>query len=211
MGTNTTSDVSDGSLAKASDLNQYNTAIKQDFVPRNSSGAPTSSGGELGTSTYKWSNLHLAGNATIDGDATITGDVTITTNHTNYEPLGTVKSSLLTVSQYQTIMGTNWVLMDGSSCAGSDFATLTSITTLPNLVDGSALVQTDTDGNISNLTTGDVKSHSHTVKTEYLSGGVSVATFTTAGEGAAVSTNTTGGTDNLAAGVKVNFFIKINN
>jgi hypothetical protein len=46
--------------------------------------------------------------------------------------LGDVRSSLLTEPQFQAINGTNWVLMDGSSVAGSDFATLTGITTLPD-------------------------------------------------------------------------------
>ena len=229
MGTNTIADVSDGTTADASDLNQYSTALREDFVPRNASGAATSGAGDLGTATYKWQDLNIAGNATIDGTATITGDVTIATNFTNYEPLGTVKTSILTVAQFQAIMGTNWVLMDGSSCAGSDLDTLTSISTLPNLVDGGALVQTDSDGNISNLTNGANLSHTHVQNATYPDGGGGYDVYNQSstalsggsthvleaggslGVGSDLSTDSSGGSDNLAAGVKMNFFIKINN
>jgi hypothetical protein len=45
-------------------------------------------------------------------------------------PIGTVKYSLLTLVQFQAIVGSGWVLCDGSSCNPSDYHTLTGITTV---------------------------------------------------------------------------------
>lgn len=52
-GTNTLTSVSGGRV-QTSHVNQYYTALGQDVVPRNTSGAPTSIGGSLGNSVYKW-------------------------------------------------------------------------------------------------------------------------------------------------------------
>lgn len=52
-GTNTLSSVSGGRV-QTSHVNQFYTALNQDVVPRNSSGAPTNVGGSLGSSTYAW-------------------------------------------------------------------------------------------------------------------------------------------------------------
>lgn len=54
MGSNTLSDKSDGDVINVADVNQYNTALKQDHVPRNASGAATDEGGSLGTSALRW-------------------------------------------------------------------------------------------------------------------------------------------------------------
>jgi hypothetical protein len=55
-----------------------------------------------------------------------------TTSTSDGMPIGSVLHSMLTLAQIQSTYGTGWVLMDGSSCAGSSFATITGITTLPD-------------------------------------------------------------------------------
>lgn len=58
MSDNTLATKANGNKIKAGDVNQYFNALKEDLVPRNSSGAPTDEEGSLGTSTYKWSTIH---------------------------------------------------------------------------------------------------------------------------------------------------------
>lgn len=47
-------------------------------------------------------------------------------------PIGSICSSLLTLTQFQNLYGTGWVLMDGGSCAGSVYASVTGSTTVPD-------------------------------------------------------------------------------
>ena len=58
-GSNTTFSVFGGKV-RTSHVNQYFTALNEDFVPRNSSGVPTDEGGNLGTSVYSWKNAEIA-------------------------------------------------------------------------------------------------------------------------------------------------------
>jgi hypothetical protein len=51
---------------------------------------------------------------------------------TPLHPVGSVLSAMLTEPQFQSVMGTNWVLIDGRSVSGSDYAALTGLTTLPD-------------------------------------------------------------------------------
>ncbi len=46
--------------------------------------------------------------------------------------VGTVMQSILSLAQFQSEMGTNWVLMDGADVTGSALATLTGNNTLPD-------------------------------------------------------------------------------
>jgi hypothetical protein len=49
-------------------------------------------------------------------------------------PVGSVVPTFLTEAQYQAEVGnTKWVLADGRSSAGTEFATLTGLTTIPDL------------------------------------------------------------------------------
>jgi microcystin-dependent protein len=59
MADNTLFTRSNGQKVRASDHNSYFNALKEDHVPRNSSGAPTNEGGDLGTSTYRWKTAYL--------------------------------------------------------------------------------------------------------------------------------------------------------
>jgi hypothetical protein len=58
MGTNTLVSKSDGQTISSSDVNQYRTALNQNIVPRNASGAPTDQAGDLGTSTYGFDKVY---------------------------------------------------------------------------------------------------------------------------------------------------------
>lgn len=51
----------------------------------------------------------------------------------NLNPVGMIVSSMLTESQFQAINGTSWILADGRSVAGSAYASVTSISTAPDL------------------------------------------------------------------------------
>lgn len=46
--------------------------------------------------------------------------------------IGSVVSSVLTETQFQALHGTGWVLMDGRSCVGSTYATITGQSTIPD-------------------------------------------------------------------------------
>lgn len=52
----------------------------------------------------------------------------------NTDTVGDVRISLLTEAQFQNINGTDWVLMDGQSSAGSAYETLTGNSTVPDAV-----------------------------------------------------------------------------
>lgn len=56
MGTNTITNslVSPNKVVRATHVSQYFTALNEDFVPRNSSGVATGSGGSLGTNSLRW-------------------------------------------------------------------------------------------------------------------------------------------------------------
>lgn len=87
------------------------------------------------------------------------------------EPLGTVIQSILTTTQFQTIKGTKWVLMNGQSISGSDLETLTGISTLPNLVGNKAFSrQSDTDGNITTFEQDAINFQDFTFLTDIVNG-----------------------------------------
>ena len=70
MGTNNLTDIGTITPIRATgDLfDQFGQALKEDFVPRNSSGVPTTAGGSLGTSDYQWSNIRFSGNLVSSGE-----------------------------------------------------------------------------------------------------------------------------------------------
>ena len=47
-------------------------------------------------------------------------------------PVGTVIQSMLSLAQFQGLMGVGWVLMNGQSCTGSTYASITGATTVPD-------------------------------------------------------------------------------
>jgi hypothetical protein len=47
-------------------------------------------------------------------------------------PVGTILTSMLTLTQFQSLAGTNWVLADGSSCTGTAYSSVTGFSNLPD-------------------------------------------------------------------------------
>jgi hypothetical protein len=68
MGTNTLNDKAASDTIDQTWRNEINTALKLDHVPRNSSGAPLTEAGSLGTASYQWLNTYTK-DLTIDGQA----------------------------------------------------------------------------------------------------------------------------------------------
>jgi len=68
MGVGSIADVSDGTVADASDLNQYSSALRQDNVPRNASGIATDLSGNLGQSSLQWLKAYIAAGYWTIGD-----------------------------------------------------------------------------------------------------------------------------------------------
>lgn len=56
-GTNTTSSIP-GGVVRTTHINQYYSALNEDFVARNSSGVPTDLAGDLGQSSIRWDQLY---------------------------------------------------------------------------------------------------------------------------------------------------------
>jgi uncharacterized protein YlxW (UPF0749 family) len=51
--------------------------------------------------------------------------------------IGEIKIADLSVIQFQSIAGTNWILCNGQSCVGTKYSTLTGNNTVPTLTLGS--------------------------------------------------------------------------
>jgi hypothetical protein len=47
-------------------------------------------------------------------------------------PVGSIIQSMLTLAQFQSIVGTSWVLADGGSCSGSVYESITGNSTVPD-------------------------------------------------------------------------------
>ena len=48
-------------------------------------------------------------------------------------PVGSIVHSMLTLSQFQALSGTGWVLADGGSCTGSTYSSVTGYNTVPDV------------------------------------------------------------------------------
>lgn len=67
-----------------------------------------------------------------DNKIVIDGDIEVTGVATGLNAVGTVQMSMLSLVQFQAVMGTDWVLMNGQNVAGSAYNTLTGNTTVPD-------------------------------------------------------------------------------
>ena len=143
--------------------------------------------------------------------------------------LGDVKSSMLTLAEFQAEHLGEWRLMDGASCVGTAYATLKGVTTVPNATtDGTFLRQAKAGRALGSFEADENKSHNHTQNaTAYnvnaVIGGiyfrntnrVSAGMDTSVGSIANYTVNTNamnvdGGTETKPKNVAVNFFIKVN-
>lgn len=131
-------------------------------------------------------------------------------NHNAGEHIGDIISSCLTLVQFQAVRNNSWVLMDGSSIAGSDLAVLTSITTLPNMVSNEAFLGQKNAQSMFAYEASQNKAHTHSV--EYIDAGSGgVAQYQSGSYGFFSTTGSEGGTVARPNTYRVNFFIKINN
>lgn len=68
MGSNILAEVADGDRARASQINQYFTALVQDILARNSSGEVADSAGSLGSETQQFEDIFLSGSIFMGGN-----------------------------------------------------------------------------------------------------------------------------------------------
>ena len=140
-------------------------------------------------------------------------------------PVGSVVSSMLTTAQYQGETSTGWVLADGGSCAGSDYAVLTGNSTVPDLrgvfIRGKNNGRSTATGNSSgNLALGTYEADqfaAHTHPYEYktpsaAAGGSDGGGDTDRGLNtiSTVTSSTGTGTETRTRNVTLNYFIRIN-
>lgn len=51
----------------------------------------------------------------------------------SYTIIGEIKLAGLTLAQFQSVTGTNWILSNGQSCVGTEYALLTLNNVVPNI------------------------------------------------------------------------------
>jgi len=145
--------------------------------------------------------------------------------------IGEIKQSILTEAQFQQVFDSSWALMDGRSIVGSDLATLTGATNLPdargvflrNKNNGRADGNENPDGEITegNLQVDEVTSHAHARNPNGVAeltdifpaaGSSGVNSGYAAGNQTSYYTNTasTGGNETRPKNITVNTYIKIN-
>ena|SRR5579884_3182075 len=150
---------------------------------------------------------------------------------TDRNPIGMVVSSLLTLAQFQAINGTGWVLADGSSVAGSTYASITGNSTIPDLrgmyLRGKNNGRSDGNQNpggdytLGTFENDQMQGHTHNFNVSSSVGGQQTAVQggSSVGPASGGSTPVTDGTNGTprtgletrVKNVTVNHFIKINN
>ena len=139
-------------------------------------------------------------------------------------PIGDVKQSMLTLAQFQAENLGTWMLMDGASCVGTLYATITGKAVVPNMAtDGRFLRQAKTGVALGTVEEDDFKSHTHIQNSHTHNGSVNNAgsgVLNGGGSGrgsdasvplsstTAINQNT-GGTETRPKNVAVNFMIKV--
>lgn len=78
--------------------------------------------------------------------------------------IGDIKQSLLNTTQFQSLHGDCWRLMDGESLMGTDLGALTGMANLPDMVNqGSTLKQVKGSRVLGSYESDEVKAHNHAV------------------------------------------------
>lgn len=142
-------------------------------------------------------------------------------------PVGTIIHSMLSTTQFASEYGSNWVLADGRSVAGSLYAQVTGISNIPDLRGGflrakGATLNPDGDLALGTLTADKIRLHDHTGPFSGASSGP-VYNFDAVGAATVTITNTgsqpknikksaipEGGNETAPVSVTVNVFIRIN-
>ncbi|MEY3786534.1 MAG: hypothetical protein RLZ75_739 [Pseudomonadota bacterium] len=152
-------------------------------------------------------------------------------------PVGTIIHSMLTIAQFSSQYGDNWVIADGRLVTGSLFESITGISQIPDLRGGflrakGATLNPDGDLALGTLTAPKYASHYHQEQScsygstgvatpAYLlntsSGGVDYSIFATPGGGiervatsGPLNTVASGGNETAPVSITVNVFIRIN-
>lgn len=134
----------------------------------------------------------------------------------NAGQVGDVVMSLLDTTNFQLLRDTSWVLLDGSSCAGTEFETLTGLSALPDfrgryarMKDNGAAVDPHGDLALGTLYADQFASHQHPMSKDPSSGFVGARLLNGSGS-ASANTGVSGGSEtNPKTGI-VNFFVKVN-
>ena len=158
-------------------------------------------------------------------------------NQSDRNPVGMIVSSMLTLTQFQTINGIGWVMADGTSIVGTKYAAVTGLAVSPDLrgmvmrgknnsrADGNQ--NPDGDVAVGTFQTDALQGHFHNARTRGLAGvGNGTSSIPSPGDSntAAVTGGSTvldaiadgtNGTPRMAAesrmkNVTVNHFIKVN-
>jgi hypothetical protein len=135
--------------------------------------------------------------------------------------VGDVKHSLLTEAQFGARNLGTWVLMDGRSCIGTQYATLTGNANVPDTTtEGTFLRQAKAGRGLGTFEADDNKAHRHGLKQEY--GVPGNASYPPGGNYSQltsrpeygytnnITVETVGGAEARPKNIAVNFFIKVN-
>jgi len=148
-------------------------------------------------------------------------------------PVGTIIHSMLTTTQFATQYGDNWVLADGRSVTGTLYASVTGLSTIPDMR-GAFLrakdhgVGRNADGDTSLGAYSDDKFESHVHQQKHSNGVTDVLATRATGAGGGIynpipgvgdlaggvvvpqTTATTGSNETSPKSITVNIFIRIN-
>jgi hypothetical protein len=135
-------------------------------------------------------------------------------------PVGTIIHSMLTIAQFQTQYGTNWVLADGSSCTGTKYASVTGATTVPDMRgkflrgknNGASGANYNPDGDLSlgTYTADKYLSHTHTIGDNIPGAVFGYGIEGISGSGAPRNSGASGGNETAPKSITVNIFIRVN-
>ena len=136
-------------------------------------------------------------------------------------PVGTIIHSMLTVAQFISEYGDNWVLADGRGVSNTKYATITGSSLIPDLrgmfLRGKNNSRSDSrqnpDGELSlgDFTDHKFGSHSHTVGSGTVNGsGTFIQRINDSNVSSSTNTSTAGGNETAPRSVTVNIFIRIN-
>lgn len=151
-------------------------------------------------------------------------------NQADGSGVGDIRDSMLTEAEFQAQNGAQWVLMDGRNVAGSKYATLKGVSTIP---DGRGVIlraknngrsdgnqNPDGDSSLGTFQSHQVVGHQHETNASGPGGGPgifgggagygTIGGFVGFGGYQAALTNTTGGNETRMRNITVNRFIKIN-
>lgn len=133
-------------------------------------------------------------------------------------PVGTIIHSMLTTTQFAAEYGTNWVLADGSSVAGSKYAAVTGASVVPDMRGAflrgkGATYNPDGDLALGTYSGDKLYSHNHsfpTVDDGAGTGFTGVNYGPGPGPSTTVTVSTAGGNETSPKSITVNIFIRIN-